>query len=222
MYLTEYELVQSLKLSLETAFINTKQEKKYVILNEVNLGYGIADLVISKLRAQMNSFNLGEVLSHNDIIVYDIVDSYGKVDFKTIAIKSGCGKYVLNKVLKKLITMQLVKEVDSYFSILKKYQPVTGEVIAIEAKLKNWKQAIEQARRYFWFANYTYVALDAQHAAPAVKNIQTFMDTNVGLVLIDDNSNVKILFQPEKSEPKSISMSYRLNEIIKSHLNQEH
>lgn len=57
-------------------------------------------------------------------------------------------------------------------------------VIAVEVKLKRWREALAQARAYRRFADRVYVALDANHAPEQQTALTAFRRTGVGLCLI--------------------------------------
>ena len=74
-------------------------------------------------------------------------------------------------------------------------------MVAIEAKLSNWKRGLYQAYRYKEYANKSYVALHSDYIHRARKHIQDFERYNVGLVEVKDN-DIEIIFEPKKEELK--------------------
>jgi hypothetical protein len=74
-------------------------------------------------------------------------------------------------------------------------------VIAFEMKLRNWKRALCQAFRYRAFSNISYVVLDHAHTNSALKNIDKFQKSNIGLVSIDAEGVVHSHFEPFVDEP---------------------
>ncbi|MCU7201192.1 hypothetical protein [Turicibacter sanguinis] len=75
-----------------------------------------------------------------------------------------------------------------------------GDVISIEYKLKNWKQAMKQAFRYKCFSSETYVILDHYYSAPAIKNIDEFKKFNIGLASVDED-RIYFYYRPIVSKP---------------------
>ena len=57
------------------------------------------------------------------------------------------------------------------------------EVVAIEAKLRRWREALDQAITYREFANRAYVVLDGNQVRSAAKIIPVFREAAVGLLL---------------------------------------
>jgi hypothetical protein len=81
--------------------------------------------------------------------------------------------------------------------------PVASQIIAIEAKLSDWRRALAQAYRYLDFATQSWVLLDAANSGPASKNIADFKRLNVGLAVIGRETRIRKLFVPSNQEPKS-------------------
>ncbi len=84
--------------------------------------------------------------------------------------------------------------------------------ISVELKLSKWKQALKQAKRGRSFANYRYVALDADKASPAVRAIKEFKEDNVGLILLDSSGSVEVKNHPSRINPYSDLNRWKLNE----------
>ncbi|RJQ58132.1 MAG: hypothetical protein C4517_15630 [Stygiobacter sp.] len=75
-----------------------------------------------------------------------------------------------------------------------------GLLIAIEAKLKNWKSALNQAYKNTSFAHYSYVLLPPTVLKPAVQNKDEFIKRNVGLLTIE-KGEIQIIFNAEINAP---------------------
>ncbi len=86
-------------------------------------------------------------------------------------------------------------------------------IIAFEMKLHNWKRALAQAFRYLAFSNISYVVLDHDHVNPALKNIENFKRSNVGLLSFDGEGLMYSHFEPSIYEPycdKYTSQIYKM------------
>ena len=94
-------------------------------------------------------------------------------------------------------------------------QGIAKDSIAIEAKLRNWKRALDQAFRYKWFAKKSIVVLDSANILPAVSNLDQFKKYNIGLAEINKRGNVFLHFNPKKSAPIDPTMSILLSEQLK-------
>jgi hypothetical protein len=57
-------------------------------------------------------------------------------------------------------------------------------LVAVEAKLVRWRDALSQATTYRRYADEAFVALPEAHARPAVENAQEFRAAGVGLLIV--------------------------------------
>ena len=216
MFITEKQLVKTLKANYNTICTWNSDRFKTKVLEEVNLGFGVADVVISKIKTNISSN--ARSLNYFDIIIYKIIESKGESSFEKIKEITRATDSTIRKSILKLMKNSYVSNRDSLFQISKKYKEVVVDSIAIEAKLKNWRRALDQAYRYKWFSSKSFVVLDSNHIQPALKNIIHFKKLNVGLAEIDNNVKVVIHFRPKKKSPIDNKMWMLLNEQIRSTL----
>ena len=218
MFTTERELVETLKHNYRSICDWRIQKKHTCILEEVDLGFGVADLVISKLYKPKST---ALTLSYFDILIYKIIESDQHVSIELLKNVTRAKEAQIRKSIDILVCEKYVNEVQSFFRINKNYKTITSKTIAIEAKLKNWKRALEQAFRYKWFATQSYVVLDAKYIAPALKNISSFAQSNVGLACINLNGEITIIHKPVEEKPIDDKMNMLLNEYIRSALSRQ-
>ena len=206
---SEQELVTLFKRSYTNRFSMNNNK----ILEEVGLGFGIADIVITELKDNYYSTQRDE-LNSIDINIYQIVKRVKRITLETIAQKTRISRIEASKSLQKLIEFCYIKEVDTYYEFSNKYELSYKKSIAFEAKLRNWKKALLQAYRYKWFAEYSYVILDDAHSNPAIQNIDSFEKMNVGLLTITTDGIIKENFHPKRQKPIDPSMQMLLSEFI--------
>jgi hypothetical protein len=75
-----------------------------------------------------------------------------------------------------------------------------GELIAFEAKLTKWRDALHQAYRNCSFAHYSYVILPMKAARVAMRNSREFEIRGVGLCAVDGGP-IRIEIPAERNEP---------------------
>jgi len=88
-----------------------------------------------------------------------------------------------------------------------------GKVIAIEAKLIKWKQALQQAYRNQCFADLSYVLLPETEVDNAVKHNLEFSKRGVGLCCITDQG-ISIVQDASDSEPLQPWLRERALEFV--------
>jgi predicted transcriptional regulator len=211
MFKTENELVEILKTNISSIL----SKDNFEILEEVGLGYGIADLLISYIRSPLRGdYKQEATLNRLDIATYHIINTYTKINIDKILEITRNRKTQQFKSLNKLLSLGFImKENDKYIPG-KQYSYSFKRNIAIEVKLKNWKQALRQAYRYKFFAEYTFVALDAHYSNSAIKNINEFKKYNVGLASISNDGKIVRHYNPSREKPYDPKMKMLLSEKI--------
>lgn len=77
----------------------------------------------------------------------------------------------------------------------KKGDSEVGFIAAVEAKLKDWRRALQQAHRDKLFADRVYVALPEKFSNSAISNIAEFRRASVGLIVVN-NVGAKTYYHP--------------------------
>jgi DNA-binding MarR family transcriptional regulator len=216
MFLSEKHLVKVLKTNYFSICHWDTEKFTTTVMEEVDLGFGIADLVISKLRT--NTSNAKERLTYFDAVIYKIIEAKKEISFQNLRQITKADVTSINRSLNKLIKDSYINKTDSLITFRKTYQGVSYDSIAIEAKLKNWKRALDQAFRYKWFAKKSFVVLDSVYIKPAIANLEQFKKLNVGLAEINKSGKLHLHFNPAKKDPIDYKMWMLLNEVLKKSL----
>ena len=90
---------------------------------------------------------------------------------------------------------------------------LTKCLIAIEAKLLKWRNAIRQALDYRSYADQAYVALPAAQARVALENREEFSRNGVGLLLLQ-GGRIRIAIQAPYSESHDWRREFILSRIV--------
>lgn len=100
-------------------------------------------------------------------------------------------------------------------------QLVMKEIVAIEAKLTKWREALYQATRYTHFAHKSWVIIDEKSSKPALNNLTLFARYGIGLSVISDQGYAKICLKPRSIIPKSALLYWRANVELLQELRAE-
>ena len=75
--------------------------------------------------------------------------------------------------------------------------PITGESVAVEVKVLNWKRAIQQANVYSFGADKVFIAV----ASPFVKRVEIAVleSAGVGLIAVSERDGCKVVLDPPYS-----------------------
>lgn len=208
-FLSESNLVQGF-LSVMTG----TEGKSFHVLTEVASVNGIADVVMFRRHRGSQPSSLSDVPPRWAFALRAI--PYRK-KFTT---EEFCGLALVQPktargVLQSFVDAGYCKFTNAYWIKIRQPVPVATEIIAVEAKLKDWNRALKQAYRYLDFANSTWVLLDEKRIEPAFKKIHEFQRLNVGLASISSNSaTITVYFSPRKQKPRSEVRFWQANAIL--------
>jgi len=189
---TEKQMVNELAKRLTTVF-NTD-----IAITELSAGYGIVDIAFAK-----NFFTTKNKIGREPLNNYSSVKIVLGLDRKktfsfTDALKiSGVSVVSCRKIMKNLMDAGYIEKIGP--GVFKKVYDIKNpikKIIAIEAKLKDWKQGAKQARRYKSFTDECYLALLSRYE----KNVDySYLEKfGIGLILFNPDDG-KIIF---KKRPK--------------------
>lgn len=116
--------------------------------------------------------------------------------------RSGVSRGTFVRHLGRLIDLQLVSDrgKDSY-CIGQAFPMPRIEICAFEFKLKNWRRAFQQARRYQTFSHRVYVVMPTRSAGRALQLSESFRRFNIGLISHDADGASKRLILSRKRPP---------------------
>ena len=70
-------------------------------------------------------------------------------------------------------------------------------IVAIEAKLQRWRDALDQAIAYQQYADESYVLLPSEFANAALSNLDKFRKSGIGLLVFEKGSGIQVQTQAE-------------------------
>lgn len=186
------------------------------VLREVNLGYGIADLVIALYENVDGSRKV--FLNSTQIRILRIIEENPGILLGTIVDKTKASNRLVSKSLDVLVGENLIVVGNNGIKPNDKYVSTLKNSIAIEAKLKDWKRALKQAYRYKWFSDRSFVCIPDTNIKPAISNIDSFKQMQVGLISICKNNGFNIIYNPKPTKPICREMNLLLNECLLNQL----
>lgn len=196
---TEADLVQLLASGLQQSF-NTD-----IAVQEFAGGYGIADLVFAK------NFITGQnVINRKPLNNYYALKSYLSLPkeqpftLNDIVKASGGGKTIGSTVANILTSGNYIfKENKLFYKTDTSLINPIKKLVAIEVKLRDWKQGILQARRYKSYTDECYLAILSRYEKNVDKNYLN--QFGIGLILFnEENGEIWIKEKPTKNTLLSI------------------
>jgi hypothetical protein len=94
-----------------------------------------------------------------------------------------------------------VKNADTW---LKKVEPepIANEIVAVEAKLSNWRRALYQAYQHGDYATRTWVLIDGDSIGGARLHVDEFESRGVGLAGLWTDGQVEVVYSAPKRMPR--------------------
>lgn len=219
MFNNEQLLVDEIANTLEFGLVKLPKlirQSNMKVLREVNLGYGIADLVIALYDNVDRSRKV--FLNSTQIRILRIIEENPGIMLDTIVDKTKASNRLVSKSLDVLVGENLIEVGNNGIKPNDKYVSTLKNSIAIEAKLKDWKRALKQAYRYKWFSDRSYVCIPDANIKPAISNIDSFKQMQVGLISICKNNGFNIVYNPKPTKPICREMNLLLNECLLNQL----
>ena len=189
-----------------------------VVVEELGVGYGVADVVAARpcadgVRQRLRQRQTTTLPRRADVQVVRALRQLEEATFDLLVELTGISARRLRyDVLRFLLAENFIERIaDDTFQLLGEYRPVTEEIWAVEAKMKNWFEGLCQAKRYQHFAHKTYLAI----AAPNRDRVrdEILREQNVGLIAVSQDA-ADIVFHPRRRKPRSEELFLMTNERI--------
>lgn len=221
---SERSMIPILKHGL--GFINGDSKKKMVQLEEFSAGTGISDLTVftldKRLLQKQKNSSRKPLTARNQIRVLTAILENDGVTLENLVIKTKLTRPTLLKVLDGLKDARIVSEQDGRLMADYSLKAASTEnIVAIEAKVKDWKSGIRQAMRYKEYADFSYLAIYESHISSCLKNISVFEKLGIGLIGVSDEG-VSLHLEAKKSDMTSFESKLLAFERMVSAVNDRH
>lgn len=210
---TEEQLVKAI-----VACTRRTQRRDYRVELELDVGVGIADLVLAKRTARTTSA-LRALSNINPRLAVLLSHGVGSTVSTRAALASALGTSDsgAQRVLTQLSSAGLARGSAKEFSISTLSTLPFEKVIAVEAKLSEWKRVLVQAYRNLQFADESWVVLDHAYVRPALAQIDRFKSAGVGLASIDRHQAGLYVHSPAASVgPMSVAKRWQAQAVLAS------
>lgn len=173
-----------------------------ICANEIRMGIGIPDILICKK-------DIDDIVIITDYYELDLY--YFLIKTRIRRIESIKNRYIyskehITKYINKLEKQNIIEVYEDKVYIKNRIdKKVLGNIIAIEAKLKDWKNALIQAERYLSFSEYSYVALPKCEVSKVDR--KEFYKVGIGLLGVDDKGVFEVI-KPKRSSKCDMILKY--------------
>lgn len=181
-----------------------------IIANELDSGYGIADIVATIGAEDYKYYPFNKL---TDVFLLDSIPFNELVTLEDICkISSYSAKHLKYVVLKGFVDGGFLVAEKRGYRRVKRLTIKKNPIIAIEAKLKKWKDAFLQATRYKKYADFCYVALPEK----TFKNVdlKLFRENNIGVLAVSASQSVYQALGTRKNKDKHNLYAIYVNGIL--------
>lgn len=207
MFTSEKELVEKLVIDLQE-----KYDTHYIV-RELRGGNNIADVVYA---TDIERDNVVFDEYFKAYYYFNGIYNKKKIAIDEVEISDTTVNKKFHNFLRELEGLGYIKVENNYITSIKKIDAVTKNIIAVEAKLSDWRAGIEQAIRYKQYANEVYVAISAE----CVKNVDKalFRNEKIGLMSVS-KGELKIAIKAKKQKVAGIDIQYFMADRFLKQLN---
>ena len=181
----------------------SSESNSFRALTEVESPNGIADLVFFKLRQDWVECSVLGSVPPRWAYLLSCLPTRRVFGLDFLSTVSGSSERRAREAAEQFVSLGICKRASGRDTWLKdrKVPLPLSKVVALEAKLKDWRRALLQASRYKAFANQSWVVMDGKYAAPAIENIPEFARRNVGLATLSSNGKLSTMYTPVQRRP---------------------
>lgn len=204
------EIIGVKEQSLIFPIVKYLRSNGYVTCTEYRTPWAIPDVLAACLDEEKVNQRLakGQITPLTRELYWQILklipdtEQYSHIDVKTIAQNVGLSpSYLMSKILNTLRRNNYIVIQDGKCAKINGVHPYSKTLVSVEAKVKDWKHAGEQALRHQKFVNQAYVALPSQHIRPALNNLDAFKNANLGLLEVNTQDQIIQHFIPAYQDP---------------------
>jgi len=206
MFSNEKALVDKLVADLQGKF------KTQYVVRELRSGNNIADVVYT------TDLNRDRVVFDEYFNAYYYCnDVFNKktINLKEIEISNTSINKKFNKFLINLEEQGYIKINGNSLTSIKHIDIATKNFVAVEAKLSNWKDGLEQALRYKQYANEVYIAISEEYVDKVDKAL--LRELNIGLMSVS-HGDLKIPIKAKKEKIEKLEIQYFMADRFLKHL----
>jgi len=183
------------------------------LLIEPNLPVGQPDVVLVSGIALKNIDMQFGVLSAEHLRLLHHVYSGGSRTLVELSNELSVSESVIRKRVSSLVDANIIRMCSNgAIARLSKLVFPFKKIISIEAKVKNWKGAIEQARKNKWFSSESYILM------PKMRNIDSIISEaskcGVGVIICSDLNVDIVLAAPKIPIPSSVGSWFVVSRIF--------
>ncbi len=213
-FTVNYKKEKELQVELTSRDLGVLDYSTLFIRREVAVGECIPDIVMVGMPNNSAKIIYPRKITSRHIFILWLIKQSKRITPVEIAEKSYQRLSKVNQIVDDLVSSGTVlKNEIGELWVQETIASLQTEVIAIEAKLSNWCQAFEQAKRYQGFADKVIVAMDAEKAPRRKEILEKFEEQNIGLCAVSPDS-LEWLVYPQYEYVESFEKEYIVSSAL--------
>jgi len=189
-------------------------DSNYMFIEEPYTGFGYPDLVLltwdkkieKNWKDERNNLTLKEIK-----IVQHLYNCDEAKSIKNISVDLGFSKRQITSILSNLVNAGIVENINDYWKLgVLEEIFYLKEIITIEAKLKNWKNALLQAGNNNFFSSEVFTLFPDSIINENL--LKSYSETDIGVITF--NQNYKVVKPASKKDLPITINSWLFNELI--------
>lgn len=200
-------------------FIHRTKLEKFETLKEFEGGFGRPDLLLFSEPVPNADMDIKSLALLNSRLapLLSLKASRTIKSIQALAAASGASNRAARQMASELARVNRLKQsnsLDDGFKISPVNRPPFTTVVAIEAKLRDWRRALTQAFRYREFSTEAWVVLDHAFAASALKQLSRFKATGVGLASFSTTGELHVHVLAKRQKWSNSALAWRTQAML--------
>lgn len=199
------------------ACVARARRRDYRVELEVDAGVGVADLVLAK-RSPRSAESLRSVAMVSPRLAVLLSQGVGDAikSRAELAAFLGTSEGAAQRVIARLSAAGLAAHSRDSLTILGLRTPPYARLIAVEAKISDWRRVLIQAYRNLQFADESWVVMDHVFARPAIAQLDRFRAAGVGLASVERGRGLFIHHAATRQGPMSPAKRWQAQAVLSS------
>lgn len=211
MYGNELQLQDAIRRQI---YVFAPDEGETVFRREVPMGNRIPDFICMTIYMKPTSPVLPRNCSFRHASILWVLRRHWRLHTQSIARALFSSTDRLQPLLDDLVRSGAVeRHATGAYSLTERWRSIHIDVLAVEAKLHRWSEALQQATSYQAFADRVVVAMDPLGVPCNPKKIQAFVDARVGLCAVSPE-NISWMVKPVRRKTSGREQEYLLTSAL--------
>lgn len=212
---TELELISAIQ-----SIFDSGASSKWTWLPEVQSTSGIADLIAIALSRNWKEAKALATIPSRWLYALKLLPVGQHVTINSYAAQCGVSTATAAEVLNSYARAGFCERIEDERLWVKRVepQPIAERIVAIEAKLRNWRRALYQASQYASFASESWVVMDSHYIHSTSIHVDEFERRGIGLLALSFHGEIDVITSATNRTPRIPERFWQVNAEISKRL----